>query len=470
MKQLLVSFVINALKRCAKLYLGKTKPYIIGVTGSVGKTSCRLIISDTLKKLLPQEYIYTSPKNYNSDIGLSLSILGIENYEPTPQGMLSALFAGISQAISPRTKPSILVLEYGIDKPGDMDILIAIVKPDTAILTAIDLVHAQNFPDGKEGIIVEKTKLLLAAKDMIIYDNQSSYPQLAWVKISTLTFGYAQGSWDIQFDKYQMQLSWDHITTSYLYSIKNNQNKLTITTNVSWTHNIAYQSIGITLADIISHRKSHPSLRSMQALQIPIQLQPGRFTLLGSLRWDIIIDSTYNAAPGSMRAVVSEWLEIRQAFFPDYDVIAVLGEMRELGETSRNEHQAFGQRLSDKSIQYVIWVSGDSVHMTDYLIQHFKSTELTDTQNKGTKVMRTETNLQASDLVQHIITSNPQKQYLIIFKSSQGEIRLEEAIKPFIEISQWNMLPRQELYWLAKKTFAKKIYTPPITPVETAAV
>jgi len=179
MKQLLVSFVINALKRCAKLYLGKTKPYIIGVTGSVGKTSCRLIISDTLKKLLPQEYIYTSPKNYNSDIGLSLSILGIENYEPTPQGMLSALFAGISQAISPRTKPSILVLEYGIDKPGDMDILIAIVKPDTAILTAIDLVHAQNFPDGKEGIIVEKTKLLLAAKDMIIYDNQSSYPQLA---------------------------------------------------------------------------------------------------------------------------------------------------------------------------------------------------------------------------------------------------------------------------------------------------
>jgi|GEM_PF-5757773 len=108
--------------------------------------------------------------------------------------------------------------------------------------------------------------------------------------------------------------------------------------------------------------------------------------------------------------------------------------------------------------------------MTDYLIQHFKSTELTDTQNKGTKVMRTETNLQASDLVQHIITSNPQKQYLIIFKSSQGEIRLEEAIKPFIEISQWNMLPRQELYWLAKKTFAKKIYTPPITPVETAAV
>ena len=106
--------------------------------------------------------------------------------------------------------------------------------------------------------------------------------------------------------------------------------------------------------------------------------------------------------------------------------------------------------------------------MTDYLIQHFNNKETNDiSPHKNQNIMRTETNLQASELVQHIIANNPQKQYLIIFKSSQGEIRLEEAIKPLIEISQRNILPRQELYWLAKKTFAKKIYIPPSTSAAT---
>jgi len=75
MKQLFRKLFVWILTSCARSVIKKNQPFIIGVTGSVGKTSCRIIIASVLQKLLPQESIYTSHKNYNSEIGLSLSIL-----------------------------------------------------------------------------------------------------------------------------------------------------------------------------------------------------------------------------------------------------------------------------------------------------------------------------------------------------------------------------------------------------------
>ncbi len=460
MKQLFLSLFAKILQRSAQRYLSKIKPYIIWVTGSVGKTSCRLIITDTLKKLLPQEYIYTSPKNYNSDIWLSLSILGIEDYEPNASSALSSIFQALWQVLYLKTKPSILVLEYGIDKPGDMDVLLSIVKPDTAILTAIDLVHWANFPDGEQGIFNEKVKLLLSAKDMILYDNGLNKKWTMPVgNMTTLKFSYEPTDGDIQFDNYKVGISGDRISTSYIYKIYNSQNQLIVTTNTCGMHNIAYQAVGITLADIISHRKKYPSLWELQTLQIPIQLQPGRFTLLASTRGDIIIDSTYNAAPGSMRAVIHEGLQIQQNFFPEFGVILVLWEMRELGEISKSEHEALAQWLIGKHADIVIGVSGDSVCVTDYLMAHYKDLGSSGT-TPGQSISWAENSLQAAEVLQHILNENPHKHYVIIFKSSQGEIWLEEAIKPFISPSQRNNLPRQETYWQAKKTFAKKLFVP----------
>ena len=126
----------------------------------------------------------------------------------------------------------------------------------------------------------------------------------------------------------------------------------------------------------------------------------------------------------------------------------VLGEMRELGDISKQEHQELGNWLKDKA-NYVVGVSGDSVYMTDYLIG---------LQNPALQVNRLETNIAAYEYIKDILNTHPEQKFFIVFKSSQGEIRLEEAIKPFILPAQWNNLPRQEQYWLSKKTFMKKIY------------
>ena len=455
MKQVLLTFLIRTLRRCAQKYLEKTKPYLIGVTGSVGKTSCRLIVAETLKKLLPQEVIYTSPKNYNSDVGLSLSILGIESYRPTIDGAITVLVEGLKKALFPGwPNPSLLVLEYGIDKPGDMDELLTIAVPDIAIFTSIDLVHAANFPDGKQGIYNEKIKLFKAAKDTLFVGSEVKNGEFA-VDLetvaqgkTTIEFGEKQWEGQISFSDYKISVSWSKITSSFLYIIKDE--KLLITGNNVGKYNISYLCVGITIADIIAHRKAYPNLWTLQTLQLNITLQPGRFSLFGTTRDDIIVDSTYNAAPGSMRKIIQETLSLQQGFFPNYKVICVLGEMRELGETSKVEHVELAKRLMDK-VDTIIGVSGDTVAMTDYLIG-------LEQQNKH--IYWVERALESVDVVQNILAQDPTQKYFIIYKSSQWEIWLEEAIKPFIDPLYRPELPRQDSYWLSKKDFVKKRFLP----------
>jgi hypothetical protein len=69
--------------------------------------------------------------------------------------------------------------------------------------------------------------------------------------------------------------------------------------------------------------------------------------------------------------------------------------------------------------------------------------------------------LETVDIVQTILAQNPAQKYIIIYKSSQGEIWLEEAIKPFIDPAYRPELPRQDKYWLQKKDFVKKRYLEP---------
>lgn len=206
--------------------------------------------------------------------------------------------------------------------------------------------------------------------------------------------------------------------------------------------------VGITIADVIAHRKAYPSLWTLQTLQLNIALQPGRYSLFGTMRDDIIVDSTYNAAPGSMRKVIQETLSLQKEFFPTYKVICVLGEMRELGETSKAEHAELGKRLADK-VDIVIGVSGNTVAMTDYLIGLDQSHRQTYWVGRA---------LETIEIVQTILDKDPAQKYIIIYKSSQGEIWLEEAIKPFIDPAYWTELPRQDKYRLQKKEFVKKRY------------
>ena len=122
MKKLFLIVLRWKLGLLAKMTLRRYKPGIIGITGTVGKTSTKAAIAAVLST---ERRVRSSSKSFNNELGLPLSILG--NWEST-EGLFfwfKAIIFSIKQLIIKNPSyPELLVLEYGVDKEGDMKYLL----------------------------------------------------------------------------------------------------------------------------------------------------------------------------------------------------------------------------------------------------------------------------------------------------------------------------------------------------------
>ena len=118
MKAKILHSFYSLLGALAHRYVKRRKPIVIGINGSVGKTSCRMIITDILKKYLPMNEVYTSPKNFNGELGMSLVIFRIESWGASVPAMVKVILKAIRLTFFSTRKPyDVTVLEYGIDTP-----------------------------------------------------------------------------------------------------------------------------------------------------------------------------------------------------------------------------------------------------------------------------------------------------------------------------------------------------------------
>lgn len=178
MKQKLLKILYSFLALCARIHLTRHNIQVIAITGSVGKTSCRMVVTEVLQQLTSQKKIYTSPKNYNSELGLVFSVFQIEDYHPSTKNLLKLSWHIFWKALFGKKQMDILVAEYGIDSPHDMEHLLKIAVPDIAVLTKLDAVHSANFPvGGVEAYWQEKWKLLIAAKQKVYLNLQDDFSQ-----------------------------------------------------------------------------------------------------------------------------------------------------------------------------------------------------------------------------------------------------------------------------------------------------
>jgi len=150
------------LNRRAQKVLRRSKT-VIGVTGSIGKTSTRLAIAQVLQA---QFKVQTSTQNFNTPFGLIFSILAIEMGGHSTWSWLKVVISALFKKLP---NPDVLVLEFGVDKPNDMSELVDIAKPRIVVLTPIAPVHLgdQQFGDLIE-IRREKLRLITKATDTII--------------------------------------------------------------------------------------------------------------------------------------------------------------------------------------------------------------------------------------------------------------------------------------------------------------
>jgi UDP-N-acetylmuramoyl-tripeptide--D-alanyl-D-alanine ligase len=118
----------------ARAVLWRYKPKVIAVTGSVGKTTTKDAIFAVLS---PHVHVRKSQKSFNSEIGVPLTILGLESGWRDPLVWLSNIVQGFLLVIIKSDYPSWLVLEVGADRPGDIKNIARWLRPDIAVITAI---------------------------------------------------------------------------------------------------------------------------------------------------------------------------------------------------------------------------------------------------------------------------------------------------------------------------------------------
>lgn len=133
LKLIAVENVIESLQKLAKVVHLKRSVRVVGVTGSVGKTTTKEFIATILENKFR---VRKTPGNANSQVGVPLSILNSEGNE------------------------EIFVMEMGMSLPHEIEKLIDIAPPEVCMITKIALSHAAFFPQGLEGIAAAKAEIL----------------------------------------------------------------------------------------------------------------------------------------------------------------------------------------------------------------------------------------------------------------------------------------------------------------------
>lgn len=447
MKEKILLYYYKILWKLSKYYIKKHNPIVIWVTWSIWKTSARMIIFSVLCKYLNNFKIYTSQKNFNWELWLSFSIFCIKDYSPSVLWLIKVLFNIIIKYFFWKKEYDIILLEYWIDHVWEMDFLLSIVKPDYSILTKIDKVHSLQFgsPDVTAN---EKFKLIYNTKQVIFLNNQDEYVQ-------DFKKNYDKGidvfyfstnddllnNCDIIINKYELYKSNDWIRAKNTIQIKD---KLyDIDTNLIWKENVWYLWVWLCLIDIIKY-KQDINVNELKWLQeINCELQPWRFNSFKWIKESIIIDSSYNAAPNSMKKIIENVFNLKKQLFTDYKLILVLWDMRELWEFTEKEHRKLSLLISQVAdYVFFVWES----------MKKYTKDELTKIWYWWLVHYYSKSN-EAGNAINKFIKENNFK-CLLLFKWSQNTIFIEEAIKPnLFNKSDENKLPRQSDWWINKKNY-----------------
>ncbi len=329
----------------AQAVLKKYKPQIIGITGSVGKTSAKEAITFALAKNFR---VRANIKNYNNEIGLPLTILG----RPSPKKNLFIwlklfLFAIRLLLWKHKKYPQVLVLEMGVDRPGDIKHLTDIARPNIAILTTIATSHLEFF-GSIDKIAQEKRSIFnsLAKQDWVVLNHDDERVMMDADKLNAqkITFGFSPSA-DIYIHEVKIV---KHFTYGTCFTLTyQNKDYSFILNNVLGKQHAQAVAIGFAVAIILKLEPAEiiPALETYKSAR-------GRTNLLPGIKKSWVIDDSYNASPKSSQVAV----EILSAMETVGRRLAVFGDMLELGASSEEAHRDLGKQIASSKIDYLFLI------------------------------------------------------------------------------------------------------------------
>jgi len=341
MKNIFKKIIVSILTIEAKILLARHKPIIIAITGSVGKTSMKDAIYSILKKHYPTR---KSEKSFNSDIGVPLTVLGLPNAWSNPLLWLKNIIDGFFVAFFTRDYPTYLILETGVDRPGDMEKLASWIKPDILVLTRFpDVpVHVEFF-STPEAVVKEKMYLANALKPsgVVIYNHDDQIIQQELSQVRQQTIGYSRyltSQFNASADKIIYS---DDVPMGISFVVENIKDKAEVRINGTVGEPAVYTATGAIAVAAECGISLGESVAALKELAPP----PGRLRIIKGLKGSILIDDTYNSSPIAVEQALVTLKEIKHA----KRKIAVLGDMMELGKFSPREHERVGELVASSA-------------------------------------------------------------------------------------------------------------------------
>ncbi|PJE63922.1 hypothetical protein COU89_00670 [Candidatus Roizmanbacteria bacterium CG10_big_fil_rev_8_21_14_0_10_45_7] len=355
MKSQLYFLVASYYRLFAQLVLARWHPSIIAVTGSAGKTSTLYL----LQKVLSTSYTVAVSKKANSAFGVPLNILGLSAHDYSNQEMAAMIFtaplACVKLLMHP-PKEKLYLVELDSDRPGEIAFFTRFIKPQAIVWISSSATHTEQFSrlvkqglyaDEIAAVAAEYATLLLSSMQtsLCIVYNQDSEPINAimrdHVSIPTLIpIGTQAPVWKI--------LSWEVKRKRTVIQLRLHDGTATafdIPSVVPRT--FAYNLLAVC---VIAHQYKI-GMEAIHKVLEDFHLPPGRGTVFEGVHDSTIIDSSYNS---SLEAALG-LLELLEAM-PGKRTVAVLGDMRELGTQTKDEHERLADAIMQRQVKEVVLV------------------------------------------------------------------------------------------------------------------
>jgi len=342
-----------------------------------------------------------------------------------------------------RSYPKILILEYGVDRPGDMDYLISLARPHIAVVTAIGdtPAHIEFFKDA-EDIVNEKAKLVAALPvqgyAILNHDDYAVYDMKEKTKAHVLTFGFENNA-DVKIANYELRVSKDAAgeerPDGMSFKLEHNGSMVPVRLHNIFGRPACYAAASAVAVGLVLNKNMVEISQQLAGYEPP----PGRLRLLKGNKGSFILDDTYNASPEAMRAALATL-----AALPGKRKIAVLGDMLEIGTYTEQAHRAIGDIVA-QSVNLLITVGARAKFIADEAMT--RGTEHHSHILRPDQIMRFDNAADAGKALDPLI----QKGDVILVKGSQG-MRMEKAVIEIMANPEManSLLVRQEEYWKLK--------------------
>ena len=347
--QLVVQDTLRALGDLANAYRRQFDIPVIGITGSVGKTSTKEMIAAALRT---RYRVLASEKNYNNEIGVPLTLFGL------------------------RREHQVAVIEMGMRALGEIDRLAEIAAPTIGVITNIGHAHIERL-GSREGIAQAKAEMLQRLPDagVAVLMESEFLPYLRARVPAQARVVLCGAEADSRAEIVALSPA---AASAEPLRVRIAGEIYTVPLKAVGTHHHANALLALAAADVLNV----PISEAIAALS-DWDGAEGRMTIRTAADGMTILDDCYNAGPESMTAA----LHTLHQMTGGEGGIAILGDMREMGEYAAELHFGLGPAVVDAQLRLLVTV-GDSTpeivhgaqayaiqqHLAMPHVQHFATT------------------------------------------------------------------------------------------------